>query len=171
VRRFAFSFALLFVLGALAVSATIEKIGKPSFAGAVKFVVPKRATERGLQAPAFSIQLPKGTNHGFEPFIFVGSKGAFVDVTIEDTGPTVAHLLKGFRADTHLDGIRFSAGSYEGEYEEHMLRDGIRRARLYTVFSPTMAYTMMVSWPYKNLVARKEAISMAQFVLWSFKSQ
>jgi hypothetical protein len=143
----------------------VVKIEKPDLSSGVTFQIPK-----GESGPSGKVLLPKGSKHGMAPRLFTGPSGGFISVHIESGSDTAKNLLSErsnhpAEAGEHL----VSAGAWLGDYEEHMLRDNIRMGRLYTMVSTAGSYTMMISWPAKDPVARKDAEKLARFVIWSMK--
>ena len=143
----------------------VAKIEKPEFKGSVQFRVPN---ERGNQTG--QISLPKGSTQGMDSHLFVGPRGGFVSVDIELVGDHAMSVSSGRRTAPAKTGEHLvSAGPWIGDYSERMLSDNIRMGRLYNVYSPKVVYTMMISWPAKDSVAKKDAEMLARFVVWSFK--
>jgi hypothetical protein len=143
----------------------VTKIEKPEFKGSVKFRVSNKGGDQTGQ-----VSLPRGSTQGLSAGLFVGPKGGYVSVDIELVGNDAKSVFSGRRTHPaeqyeHL----VSAGSWIGDYREHMLSDNIRMGRLYDFFCPTAVYSMMISWPAKDPVAKKDAELLARFVIWSFK--
>jgi hypothetical protein len=143
----------------------VPKIEKPELKGSVKFKV---ANEAGDQTGQISLE--KGTTPGVDPLLFVGAKGAFVSVHIELVGDSAKSVFTGRANHPAEPGMHlFSAGLWIGDYTEHMLSDNRRMGRLYDLYSPKVVYSMMISWPPKDPVAKKDAERLARSVIWSFK--
>ena len=93
-----------------------------------------------------------------------------MSVDIEVVGEAAKKIFSGRASHPAKHGENLvSAGLWIGDYEEHILHDNVRMGRLYDMYSPRTFYTMMISWPAQDSVAKKDAEALARFVIWSFK--
>jgi hypothetical protein len=114
-----------------------------------------------------AFRLPQADQTSILPYFFVSPHQAYLTVLPLPLGPTrraVSEMLR-----IRNSGGSFRAAGWIGVTHQLEIRDGKRSGCEIKLYNSKTAYSVMVSWPEGDPLAKQEAEQMGRDVLWSYK--